>query len=126
MEARRRAGVSAILAGGALRKESLIFESPEGIELVRRYRAVKAFLCAAGASAQLGVTCPTQGEAELKRTAIASSRVRILLADSGIFGRVSPAWFADLKDFDAVVTDSGISLEYVDSIQELGIAIHVV
>ena len=60
------------------------------------------------------------------KAAVASSRTRILLADSRKFGRVTPAWFADLKDFDAIITDPGISLEYVDILHDLGIALHVV
>jgi DeoR family deoxyribose operon repressor len=115
-----------VFAGGALRGETLVFESPEGIGLVRRYRAGKAFLSAGGASDTLGVTCPDAAEAELKKAAVASSRTRILLADSRKFGRVTPAWFADLKDLDAIITDPGISLEYVDILHDLGIALHVV
>lgn len=126
VEARRKPGVSVVAAGGVLREDTLVFESAEGVALIRRYRANKAFLCAGGVSGRLGVTCLESGEAELRKAALASSQVRILLADSGAFGKVLPAWFADLKDFDAIVTDTGVSLEYVEIVRDLGIALHAV
>jgi len=126
LEASRHPAHRVVLAGGALRSSTLVCESREGVDMIRRYRAGKAFFSAGGASDTLGVTCPDADEAELKKAAVASSQTRILLADSRKFGRVTPAWFADLKDFHAIVTDPGISLEYVEIIRELGIALHVV
>ncbi len=111
LHAGRHPSRTVVLAGGAMREETLVCESPEGVSLVRRYRANKAFLSAGGVSESLGVTCIDAAEAELKKAAVASSQTRILLADSRKFGRVTPSWFADLKDFDAIVTDAGISLE---------------
>jgi DeoR family deoxyribose operon repressor len=126
LEAGRHPAHHVVLAGGALQSQTLVCESPEGVGLIRRYRANKAFFSAGGASDSLGVTCIDAGEAELKKAAVASSQTRILLADSRKFGRVTPAWFADLGDFHAVVTDPGISLEYVEIMRQLGIALHVV
>ncbi len=126
VEAGRNPARSIVFAGGALREDTLVCESPEGVSLVRRYRANKAFLSAGGVSQGLGITCGDAAEAELKKAAVFSSQTRILLADSRKFGAVKPAWFADLKDFDAVITDAGISLEYVEILRNLGIALHVV
>jgi DeoR family deoxyribose operon repressor len=126
LEAGRYPSRSVVLAGGAVQDETLVCQSPEGVSLVRRYRAGTAFLSAGGASDSLGVTCLDASEAELKKAAMASSRTRILLADSRKFGRVTPAWFADLRDFDAIITDPGISVEYVDILRNLGIALHIV
>jgi DeoR family deoxyribose operon repressor len=126
VEARRGAAHAVVFAGGELRADSLVFDAPEGVSLMRRYRANKAFISAGGASDKLGVTCADAAVAELKKAAMASSQTRILLADSHKFGRVSPAWFANLSDFDAIITDAGISLEYVEIVRELGITLHVV
>jgi DeoR family deoxyribose operon repressor len=125
VEARRRERCAIVLAGGAMREETLAFESAEGVGLVRRHRANKAFLAASGVSERLGVTCAGSGEAEMKKAAIASSQTRVLIADSDAFGRVAPAWFAELKDFDVIVTDSGISIGFVEIARSLGIALHI-
>jgi len=126
VEARRFPGITLILSGGTLRENSLVFDSPEGAALVRRHRAHKAFLSAAGVSDRLGVTCSNSYEVEAKKAAIASSLTRILLADSGKFGRITPAWFADLKDFDRVVTDAGIAAEHADAVRRMGIELDMV
>jgi DeoR family transcriptional regulator, deoxyribose operon repressor len=115
-----------VFAGGALRNDTLVFESPEGVSLLRRYRANKAFLSAGGLSDTLGVTCEDPVEAELKKAAVASSQTRILLVDSRKFAAVKPSWFAELRDFHAVITDTGVALEYVEILRNLGIALHVV
>lgn len=126
VEARRREGCSIVLAGGSLRDDTLAFEGPEAVSLIGRMRATKAFLAATGASDRLGVTCAGTHEAELKKAAVASAQTRVLVAHSDAFGRVAPSWFAGLSDFDVIVTDAGISLEYVEIARSLGIALHVV
>jgi DeoR family transcriptional regulator, deoxyribose operon repressor len=126
VEARRREGCSIVLAGGSMREDTLAFESPEGVQLIRRLRANKAFLDAAGANERLGVTCAGTQEAEMKKAAVASAQTRVLAAHSDVFGRVAPAWFAEPSDFDVIVTDAGVSLEYVEVARSLGIALHVV
>ena len=126
LEAGRHPAHRVVLAGGAVKASTLVCESREGADMIRRYRANKAFLSAGGASDALGVTCIDAEEAELKKAAVASSQTRILLADSRKFGKVTPAWFADLSAFHAIVTDPGISLEYVEIVRQLGIALHVV
>jgi DeoR family deoxyribose operon repressor len=126
LEAGRGSSRTVLCAGGALSSDTLVFKSPEGLDLVRRYRAGKAFISAGGVSDRLGVTCVDAAEGELKKAAISSSQTRILLADSRKFGTVKPAWFAELSDFDAIITDSGISLDFVEIVRERGIALHVV
>lgn len=121
VEARRLEGITLILSGGTLRENSLVFDSPEGAALVRRHRANKAFLSAAGVSGRLGVTCSNSYEVEAKKAAIASALTRILLADSSKFGRITPAWFADIKDFDRIVTDADLAPEQADAVRAMGI-----
>lgn len=43
-----------------------MFESPEGVELIRKMRINKAFISAAGIDAKLGVTCANHYEVETK------------------------------------------------------------
>jgi DeoR family deoxyribose operon repressor len=117
---------SVVFAGGTFDAETLVFGSPEGVSLVRRFRATKAFLSAGGVHEKLGATCIDPAEAELKQAVIGCSQTRMLLADSRKFGGVKPSWFADLASFDAIITDPGISLEYVEILRQLGTALHVV
>jgi len=108
-------------AGGELYRDTLMFESQEGINLIKRYRANKAFISASGINLKLGVTCSTQYETETKQACINSALENILLVDSSKFGKIKPGYFADIKDFDVIVTDEGIPDEYREYIKDLGI-----
>ena len=108
-------------AGGELHRDTLMFESQEGINLIKRFRANKAFISASGINLKLGVTCSTQYETETKQACISSALENILLVDSSKFDKIKPGYFADIKDFDMVVTDDGIPFEYEEHIKELGI-----
>ena len=126
VEVHRREKCSLIFAGGSLHENSLVFESPEAVDLISRYRANKAFISASGVSEKLGVTCTNTYEIELKKASIRSSLARILLVDSSKFGKIQAAYFADLPEFSSVVTDTGISQEYAEHIRGMGISLHIV
>ncbi len=52
--------------------------------------------------------------------------VKVLLIDSSKFGVVKTAYFADLEDFDIVITDTGIPEDYEKFIQKAGITLYKV
>lgn len=115
-----------IFPGGHFHENTLMFESPEGISLIKKVRANKAFISAAGVEEELGVTCANLYEVETKRAIIESSDTRFLLVDSTKFGKVTTAYFADLREFDAVITDSGIPEKYRKLLSRLGIQYYIV
>jgi DeoR family deoxyribose operon repressor len=103
-----------------------MFESPEGIEVIKRIRANKAFISAAGVSKKLGVTCATSYEKETKQAVIESSDTKILLVDSSKFGKVKISHFTDLNNFDIIITDTGISKECEEVIKNIGVKLYIV
>lgn len=119
----RMSRVRSIFAGGLLHANTLMFESPEGLALIRRYRAGKAFISAAGVSPELGVTCRNGYERETKITVIDSSVQKILLADSSKFGVVRSDYFADIGCFDIIVTDFGLDESVAEDLRSRGIEV---
>jgi DeoR family deoxyribose operon repressor len=115
-----------IFAGGDFYPETMTFESKEGIDLIKRTRADKAFVSAAGIHAELGVTTVYPHELHLKQTILGSAKTRILVADSSKFGKTKSVYFAELSNFQTVITDAGIPDSYVRCIRELGIELLVV
>ncbi|MGA2547059.1 MAG: hypothetical protein ABSF43_10955 [Rectinemataceae bacterium] len=81
-EAARRKNCRLMFSGGLFHENTLMFESPEGLEMIRNFRATKAFITASGASAQFGVTYLNFYERETKKTIIRSSMIKNLLIDS--------------------------------------------
>ncbi len=117
----RKPSCNVIFPGGYMHANELMFESSEGISLIRRTRADKAFISAAGVHAELGVTTVYPYELETKRAIMQSAKTRILVVDSSKFGKTRSVYFADLKDFNVVITDAEIPPEYVQRIGALGI-----
>jgi len=115
-----------IFPGGVFHDDTLMFERPEGVDMIKKIRANKAFISAAGVSEKLGVTCATNYEKETKKAVIESSDTKILLVDSSKFGKIKISYFADLTDFDVIITDKGIPKDYIETINNLGIELHIV
>lgn len=124
LHVRNKTNCRLILAGGVFHENTQMFQSEEGEALIRRIRATRAFISAAGINESLGVTCANQYEVEAKKAAMGSSQQKILLADSTKFGRVQQAHFADLSDFDMVITDRKISAVFAEQIRSMGITLH--
>ena len=115
-----------IFSGGYYHENSMLFESPEGVSLINRNRANKGFFAAGGVSEKLGVTNSNPYAVDLKRASLNSSLTRILLVDSTKFGDIKPAHYAELEDFDIVITDTGIPDDYARIIENLGLVLYVV
>lgn len=122
-ETARKSGCRSVVAGGIMHKNLLMFESPEGIEHIRRFRARRAFISAAGVSLSAGVTCANSYERETKRAAMESSVERILVVDSTKFEVVRSEFFADLDEFQTVVTDTNIDPMMADTLKKRGISV---
>lgn len=123
--AARMKNADLISPGGYYHADAMMFESPEGIELIRANRATKAFLSAAGVHPRLGLTTLSY-ETPTKRAVISSSLTKILVVDSSKFGVVYPGHYADLQDLDMVITDSGISASHEQELRELGVDLQIV
>ena len=124
MELHRNPGVDMLFAGGKYHPNTQMFESPEGIEYIRNLRASKVFVSAAGVHADLGITCRNSYEVPTKRAILKSSLQKILVTDSSKFDVVRSAYFCDLSDIDIVITDSGLSKEWIERITALGIKLY--
>ena len=89
--------INLIFSGGYFHPNTQMFESPEGIDLIRKTRATKVFVSAAGVHENLGVTCSNNYEVLTKNAILSSSVEKILLVESEKFGIVKSAYFADLN-----------------------------
>jgi DeoR family deoxyribose operon repressor len=114
------------IAGGVYHESSMLLESREGIELLKKSRTNKAFISASGVNLDLGITCSDDFERELKNVAIMSAEKSILMVDSSKFGKVGSIHFADIEDFDMIITDTDLPEEIADKIRERGVQIDMV
>ncbi len=101
-----RPRVRLILLGGLYHATSASFASDESLALLAKVGINKAFLSAAGVHPTRGVSCMHFHEVPVKQAAMASAMARHLVVDASKFGRVRPAVFAGVDDFDSIVTDA--------------------
>ncbi len=126
VEVYKKKNCSIIFAGGYFHPQTMTFESAEGIELIRRTRADKAFVSAAGIHNELGVTTVYPHELQAKKAILSSAKSRILVVDSSKFGQTKSVYFADLSSFQTVITDTGIPEDYARFIRDLGVELLLV
>lgn len=120
-----RKNIQIILAGGYFHRSSLSFESTENTELLKRLRASKIFISTSGVE-KMGLTCSNQFEVITKSTALHSSRTKILLADSSKFGVVRSSLFSPLEEMDMIISDTGLSGDWKQYLEEKGIHLELV
>lgn len=109
-----------IVTGGYFHQSSMVLESNEGLALLKQNRANKTFITASGVNYELGVTCSNFFERTTKQTAIKSASTRILVADSSKFGVIKTGHYADITDFDIIITDNKIKEDQAEPIRKLG------
>ena len=119
-------GIDLIFCGGRFHQQTLMFESPESLEIIRRFRASKAFVSVAGVHETFGVTCCSEYELANKLEIIKTSVEKILLTDSSKFGKVEPCFVGDLTVFDRIITDRGLSEEWRERIRAMDIELTTV
>jgi len=118
--------INVILAGGSYNRTTTILEQPNVSSILLNNRTNKAFISAGGFHQKLGVTCARQGECIIKKHALSSTIESFLLVDSSKFGSVHPCFFADINQFDHIITNTDLSETYKDILKKEEINTHYV
>jgi DeoR family deoxyribose operon repressor len=108
-----------IVTGGYFHHSSLVLESAEGLNLLKQNRANKTFITASGVSVSLGVTCSNFFERTTKQASLKAANTKILVSDSSKFDLIKTGHFADLSDFDIVITDKKVNEKTVLQMQAM-------
>jgi DeoR family deoxyribose operon repressor len=109
-----------ILCGGTFHRRNMVFESRAEVGILEGIRVAWAFISAAGVSAAHGVTCYNLNEVEVKRRVMARAQTCVLVADHSKFDQVRAAHFAELADFQRVISDGGLEVAQQQVIKDSG------
>ncbi len=113
------------LLPGRVRATTQAAVGAECVAALDRVRADTVFLGTNALSRDHGLSTPDSDEAATKSALVASARRVVVLADSSKFDKESAIRFATLDDVDCLVTDSGITGDYRDELESLGIEVIV-
>lgn len=95
-----------IVTGGDLYHPTASFVGIEAMSWLKRLNAGTLFLAVTGISLTKGITNYSTIEAEMKKVMMEISERVVVLADHAKFDVVSLMRFAELRDVDALITDS--------------------
>jgi len=118
-------GVNVLLTGGLLRKQSLSLQGSQAEASLTSYSFDTPFLVGDGLDLQFGLTTHDEAEARLNHRMVERARRIVVLTDASKFGRVSLHRIARLDQIHAIITDDGISDEYREGLQRLGLDVIV-
>jgi len=122
IELAHRPGIRTILTGGELyHTVSLVGVFARSI--FEKIRVDKLFLSVTGISEDLGLSGPSDVDADVKAAMIAASDRVILLADHTKFGRRSYVQVATLDAVHVIVTDDRTPDEYLQLFEQRGIEV---
>ena len=115
--------VRLILTGGIVRPGELSMIGHIAAQTYTEFHVDKAFIGVGGISLADGLTEYSLEDAIVKKPLIQNAHQRIVVADSSKIGRATFTSVAHLAVVDTLITDAGISEEYSQSLEELGIEV---
>lgn len=101
--------ISVLLLGGRVRGSTMATVDHWASKMLAGFVIDLAYVGANGISREYGLTTPDPAVSEVKAQAMRSSRRRIFAGIHAKFGAVSFCRFAGVGDFEAIVTDAGLS-----------------
>lgn len=126
LQAQQNPNINIAFAGGYYHSNTQMFESVDGINFINSFRANKVFVSAAGIHRTLGITCVNSYEVPTKKAILNSADEHILVADSSKFDDVHSSYFCDLPQIDTIITDKGISKEWLNLLADMEITVYTV
>jgi DeoR family transcriptional regulator of aga operon len=119
-------GITLICLGGMLRDSELSFIGHITEQALAEVRADKVFIGTRAISLEYGLTNEYLPETMTDRAILKAGKEIIVLADHTKFGRAATVRLAPLESIHTIVTDKGISQDFLEAFQERGVSVVVV
>ena len=116
-------GITVLMPGGFLRRDSISLVGTEGIDFIKQFHFQKGFFSAKGLTLEDGLTDVNNAEVAVKREWVAHARQVIALVDSSKWGRVGFASFASIGQVDCIITDTDAPPSMVAALREAGVEV---
>jgi Transcriptional regulators of sugar metabolism len=100
--------ISVLLLGGRVRGSTMATVDHWTTGMLRGFVIDLAYVGANGISREYGLTTPDPAVSDVKSQAVRSARRRVFVGVHTKFGAVSFCRFAEVGDFEAIVTDTGL------------------
>jgi DeoR family transcriptional regulator of aga operon len=118
--------VELVVLGGTLRRKTMYFHGTQAEKTLKELHADKLFLGVDGFHMEKGITTHFEAEATLNRVMCSAASEVIVVADSSKFNKVCLYKIIEPSNVSKLITDSGISAEFKESLINIGIEVIVV
>ncbi len=116
--------ITIIALPGQVRRKTHSLTGDDAVRYLRRFNVRTAFIAATGVSSH-GVTNSSTMEIQIKKCAVAGAEKTVLLIAEAKFGVTGLMTFAQLSDFDALVTDAQPDAGVRRQLEESGVELIV-
>ena len=103
------ANLTVLLLGGRVRARTMATVGSWACAMLGDFVIDLAFLGSNGINREIGLTTPDPVVADVKAKALEVSRRRVFMGDHSKFGASTFCRFAQVRDFETIVTDTGLS-----------------
>lgn len=110
-------GIELMILGGPFQHTPQVTVGSNVIESIKSLNVSRTFITATGFSLEYGLTDANILQSEVKRHMMTRAKVRTLVIDSSKYGLLSLHRFADLQDFDEIVTDNQLDANIIEQIR---------
>ncbi|WP_010261939.1 DeoR/GlpR family DNA-binding transcription regulator [Treponema primitia] len=110
-----------VMPGGEFKAPTLSLTGEKSVSIFSDLYVEKLFLAAGGFSLEAGLTYPSFVDLPLKRAMINSAKTVYLLVDSSKLEKILFASLGCLDKIDFLITDAGISQDYVKRLADINI-----
>jgi len=125
LELSHHQNVEVLQLGGQLRQSSSSVIGPYAEQILTDVSCSILFLGVDGIDLDTGITTTSLMEARLNQKMIEAAQVTIVLADSSKFGKRGLGKICTLDQIQHIITDSSISAEIVEFLEEKGISVTI-
>ncbi len=125
MELGNAPGISILMPGGMLRRESLSFVGAWGSPVLRQINIKTAFVGARGLTIREGLTEVSNEEVAFKRALVDAAHEIVALVDHTKWDQVAFATFCPLDRIKLVITDAQAPAEMLEQLRSRGIDVWI-
>ncbi len=110
-----------IQCSGTMNRKNLALSGQNTLEMLEKINIDLAFIGVSGCSAEVGLTCGSEGDKAVKSMVIRKSRTSAVMCDREKFSRIMPYTFADFADVDYMISDDAVPETVCRKLQENGV-----
>ena len=108
------------LCGGTINPRTLSVSGINTLETLKNINIDLAFIGVSGCSADIGFTCGTEADMQIKKLVIQKARTSVVLCEAEKFKRLMPFTFAEISDVDYIISDEALPENFVRKSEESG------